>query len=39
MSVEEELEELNRRAEEMENSPMVCIPHEKIYEMVKARIG
>ena len=39
MSVEEELKELNRRAEEMENNPMVCIPHEKIYEMVKARTG
>lgn len=39
MSVEEELEELKRRAAEMENNPMVCIPHEKIYEMVKAKIG
>lgn len=36
MSVEEELLELNRRAEEMENNPSVCIPHEKVYEMVMA---
>lgn len=39
MSVEEELQELNRRAEEMGNNPSVCIPHEKIYNMVKAKIG
>lgn len=39
MSVDEELRELNRRAEEMENNPMVCISHEKIYDMVKAKIG
>ena len=35
---EEELQELNRRAEEMENKPSVCIPHEKVYEMVLARM-
>lgn len=35
---EDELQELNRRAEEMENNPSICIPHEKVYEMVMARI-
>ena len=39
ISVEDELKELNRRAEEMENNPNVCIPHEKIYEIVKVKIG
>ena len=38
MSVEEELKELKRRVEEMENNPMVCIPHERVYEMVMARL-
>ena len=38
MSVDDELKELNRRAEEMENNPMVCIPHERVYEMVMARL-
>ena len=38
MSAEDELKELNRRAEEMENNPLVCIPHENVYEMVMARI-
>lgn len=38
MSVEDELQELNRRAEEMENNPSVCIPHERVYEMVMMRI-
>ena len=38
MSVEDELQELNRRAEEMENNPSVCIPHEEVYEMVITRI-
>ena len=39
MSIDEELRELNRRAEEMENNPMACIPHEKIYNMVETKIG
>lgn len=39
MSVDEELRELNRRAEEMENNPMVCISYEKIYNMVETKIG
>ena len=39
LSVEEELQELNRRAEEMGNNPSVCIPHGKIREMLKAKIG
>jgi hypothetical protein len=39
MSTEEELQELNRRAEEMENNPMVCIPHERVYDIVMMRIG
>lgn len=38
MTVEDELKELNRRAEEMENNPSVCIPHEKVYEMVMTRV-
>ena len=38
MSVEEELQELNRRAEEMGNNPSVCILHEEVYETVMARI-
>ena len=38
MSVEDELKELNRRAVEMENNPLVGIPHEEIYETVMARI-
>lgn len=38
MSVEEELKELKRRVEEMENNPAVCIPHEEVYEMVITRI-
>jgi hypothetical protein len=38
MSGEEELEELKRRAAEMENNPSVCISHERVYEMVMARL-
>ena len=38
MSVEDELKELNRRAEEMENNPSVCIHHEEVYEMVMMRV-
>ena len=38
MSVEEELQELNRRAKEMENNPSVCVPHEEIYETVMTRM-
>lgn len=38
MSVEEELQELIRRTEKMENNPSVCIPHEKVYDMVMARM-
>ena len=38
MMVEDELQELNRRAKEMENNPFVCIPHEEVYETVMARI-
>ena len=38
MSVEDELKELNRRVEEMENNPSVCIPHEEVYEMVMKRV-
>ena len=38
MSVEDELKELNRRADEMENNPSVCIPHEDVYERVMSRL-
>ena len=38
MSVEDELKELNRRAEEMETDPSVCIPHEEVYDRVMARL-
>ena len=38
MSVEEELKELNCRAEEMENNPSVCVPHEEVYDRVMARL-
>ena len=38
MSVEDELKELNRRAAEMENDPSVCIPIEKVRELVMSRL-
>ena len=38
MSVEDELKELNRRAEEMETDPSVCIPHVEVYDRVMARL-
>lgn len=38
ISVEDELQELHRRAEEMENNSMVCIPHKRVYGMVMMRI-
>ena len=37
-SVEDELEELKRRAAEMEKDPSVCIPHEEVYERVMSRL-
>lgn len=36
--IKNEIKELNRRAAEMENDPSVCIPHERVYEMVMMRI-
>lgn len=36
--LQEEQEELNRRAAEMENDSSVCIPQERVYDMVKARL-
>lgn len=33
------VEELKRRAIEMEKDPSVCIPHEEVYEMVLVRMG
>jgi len=39
MTFNDELKELNRRAEEMGNNSSVCIPHEKIREMLKAKMG
>lgn len=38
LPVEEELKELNRRACEKEKDPSVCISHDKIYEIVMARL-
>lgn len=38
MSVEEELEELNRRAAEMEKDLSVCVPHEEVYDRIMARL-
>ena len=38
MSAEDELKELNRRADEMENNPSVCIPHEDVYERVMSKL-
>lgn len=35
--IKDELVELNRRAE-MKNNPSVCIPHEKVYDMVMTRV-
>lgn len=38
MSIDEELQELNRRAKEMEDDSSVCIPHEKVNELLRARM-
>ena len=38
MSVEDELKELNRRAAEMESDPSVCIPIERVRELVMSRL-
>lgn len=38
MLVKEKLLELNRRAAEMENNSSVCIPYEKVYDMVMTRV-
>ena len=35
---QERITGLNRRAVEMENNPSVCIPYEKVYDMVMARM-
>ena len=38
LSVEDELKELNRRAAEMDNDPSVCIPIERVRELVMSRL-
>lgn len=38
MSVEEELGELKRRTAEMDADPSKCIPMEKVYEILVARL-
>lgn len=38
MFVEEELEQLKRRAAEMDADPSKCIPMEKVYEIVMTRL-
>ncbi|MBQ0129820.1 MAG: hypothetical protein KBT57_08295 [bacterium] len=38
LSVEDELRELNRRAAEMDNHPSVCIPIERVRELVMSRL-
>lgn len=38
MFVEEELEQLKRRAAERDADPSKCIPMEKVYEIVMTRL-
>ena len=37
-SVEDELNELKRRAIEMKNDPTVCVPIENVYDLVMERV-